>query len=100
MDVRFTPSARRQVLSAIEYVRARRPSAAGALLERMGRELRRLERFPDSGRTLPEFPELAFREVVVPPYRVFYRVKGDAVWVVAVWHDAQIADVPEEDAGP
>ena len=45
---------------------------------------------------LPEFPDLPFREVVIAPYRFFYRVKGEAVWVVAVWHGAQLPDEPSE----
>jgi hypothetical protein len=50
--------------------------------------LSRLADYPESGRVLPEFPDLAFREVIVAPYRFFYRVKEDAVWVVAAWHSA------------
>ena len=45
---------------------------------------------------LPEFPDLAFREVIVPPYRFFYRVRDDAVWVVAAWHSAQLPGEPED----
>ena len=52
-----------------------------------------LRKFPQSGRALPEFPDLPFREVIVTPYRFFYRVKGKNVWIVAVWHSAQL---PEE----
>jgi plasmid stabilization system protein ParE len=55
-----------------------------------------LERFPDSGRKLPEFPDLPHREVVVPPYRFFYRVHGRTVWVVAVWHGAREVQEPSE----
>ena len=44
---------------------------------------------------IPEFPELPYREVVVPPYRFFYRTEGKTVWIVAVWHGAQLADEPE-----
>ncbi|MEK6776027.1 MAG: type II toxin-antitoxin system RelE/ParE family toxin [bacterium] len=53
-----------------------------------------LRKFPHSGRALPEFPELPFREVIVAPYRFFYRVKEKTVWIVAVWHGAQLADEP------
>ena len=45
--------------------------------------LARLGDFPDSGRVVPEFPNLPFREVIVDPYRFFYRVKAGTVWVVA-----------------
>jgi toxin ParE1/3/4 len=59
--------------------------------------LLRLKRFPESGRFLPEFPDLPFREVIVQPYRFFCRVKGDAVWVVAVWHGAQLPHEPDKE---
>jgi plasmid stabilization system protein ParE len=42
----------------------------------------------------PEFPDLPFREVIVKPYRFFYRIKDKAVWIVAVWHGAQLPDQP------
>jgi len=56
--------------------------------------LRRLEKFPESGRVILEFPELPHRELIVAPYRFFYRVKGKTVWVVAVWHGAQLPGEP------
>ena len=94
MPVRFTPTARRQFLEALEYVRRDDPRAARRLRDRAERRLRRLERFPQSGRRLPEFPELPHREVVVPPYRFFYRAEGRNVWVVSVWHSAQRTERP------
>jgi plasmid stabilization system protein ParE len=96
VKVRFTPSARAQFLAALDYIRDDDPEAALAVRDRAGASLSRLARFPESGRVVPEFPDLAFREVVVPPYRFFYRVKDDIVWVVAVWHSAQIPDVPAD----
>jgi len=56
--------------------------------------LSRLNKFPGSGRPLPEFPELSFRDVIVNPYRFFYKVKDKNVWIVAVWHGAQLPDEP------
>jgi toxin ParE1/3/4 len=58
--------------------------------------LRRLEDFPESGRTIPEFPQLPYREVVLNPYRFFYRTSGDIVWIVAVWHGAQLPSPPAD----
>lgn len=94
MRIQFTPSARRQFLNALEYIRRDRPIAARRFLERAEKSLRRLTRFPKSGRPLPEFPDLPFREVIVTPYRFFYRVKHDTVWIVAVWHGAQLPREP------
>ena len=94
MRVRFTPSGRIQFLTALAYVHGDNPDAARKLRLRAEQVLRRLARFPKSGRLIPEFPELPYREVVVPPHRLFYRVEGKTVWVVAVWHEAQIPDEP------
>jgi plasmid stabilization system protein ParE len=92
--VRFTTGGRRQFLAAIRYIAEQDPVAARRFRVRAEKSLRRLERFPASGRRLPEFVELPHREVIVRPYRFFYRVRGNIVWVVAVWHGAQIPKRP------
>jgi len=95
-SVLFTPTAREQFLAALAYIAAADPAAAGRLRERAGESLSRLADNPESGRVLPEFPDLPFREVVVSPYRFFYRIKDDVVWVVAAWHSAQIPGDPDD----
>ena len=94
MKVQFTPSARSQFLSALSHIRRDKPSAAVNFRNRTEEILRRLENFPESGRIIPEFPELPYREVIISPYRFFYKAKGDTVWIVAVWHGARIPKAP------
>ena len=94
LRVRFTPSGRRQFLDAVAYILRDNPVAARRFRQRAERILRRLERFPESGRVLPEFPDLPYRETIVAPYRFFYRVADNTVWVVGVWHGAQIPERP------
>jgi toxin ParE1/3/4 len=94
VKVQFTPSARAQFLSALSYIRKDKPSAAVSFRNQSEKILRRLEDFPESGRTIPEFPELPYREVVISPYRFFYRIKNKYVWIVAVWHGAQLPKEP------
>ncbi|MBI2839877.1 MAG: type II toxin-antitoxin system RelE/ParE family toxin [Acidobacteria bacterium] len=72
------------------------PGLCRSLGDRAGKSLTRLHRWPESGRPLPEFPDLPYREVVIAPYRFFYRVAEDTVWIVAVWHGAQRPDPPAE----
>lgn len=98
MRIRFTPSARMQFLEALVYIRKDKPAAAVTFRKRAEQMLRRLEKFPQSGRLIPEFPELPHREVVIRPYRVFYRVEKKTIWIVAVWHGAQEVGEPFEDA--
>jgi toxin ParE1/3/4 len=94
VKVLFTPSARVQFLSTITYIRQDNPQAAVHFRDRVEKVLRRLEEFPESGRVLPEYPELPYREVVISPYRFFYRLKGETVWIVAVWQGAQLPKEP------
>ena len=96
MRIRFTPGARTQFLDAIAYIFRENPPAARAFRQKTEKTLSRLKKYPLSGKTLAEFPELPFREVLVPPYRFFYRIHENAMWIVAVWHGAQLPDVPEE----
>jgi toxin ParE1/3/4 len=94
LRVTFTPSARVQFLEVVAFIHRDNPTAANTFRQAAEHTLSRLEDFPESGRTLPEFPDLPFREVIVAPYRFFYRVKVDRVWIVAVWHGARIPDEP------
>ena len=96
MKVKFTPTARAQFLEAVAYIQADSPSAAVAFREKAESSLLRLRDFPESGRSLPEFPDLVFREVIVAPYRFFYRIKDETVWIVAVWHGAQLPEEPRD----
>ena len=94
MTLRFTATAKRQFLDGLAYIRRDKPSAARRFREKTEAALSRLAKFPDSGRRIPEFPDLAYREVVVRPYRFFYRLEGATVWIVAVWHSAQLPEEP------
>jgi toxin ParE1/3/4 len=99
LRILFTPSARSQFLSAMAYIRRENPAASSAFRKKAEKSLQRLIEFPESGRVLPEFPDLPFREVVIAPYRFFYRVKENTVWIVAVWHGAQLPKGPADDKG-
>jgi toxin ParE1/3/4 len=94
VKIKFTPSARAQFLEGLEFIRQDSPTAARQFKEKAEAALGRLAEFPESGRSIPEFPELPHREVIVRPYRFFYRIVGKTVWIVAVWHSAQLPAGP------
>jgi len=94
LRILFTPSARLQFLEALEYIQKDNPSSAVDFRKKAEKSLSRLVNFPESGRSIPEFPDLPFREVIAQPYRFFYKVKDDVVWIVAVWHGAQLPNKP------
>ena len=95
MKVHFTSAARAQFLAALTYIRQDDRQAALRFRQHAEAVLTRLNTYPESGRIVPEFPDLPYREVIIPPYRFFYRVKSEIVWIVAVWHGAQLPEEPE-----
>jgi len=97
--IRFTPPAQAQFLHAIDYIKSERPSAAQVFRDLAFKEISRLVEFPQSGRVIPEYPTLGFREILVRSYRFFYKEHDSVVWVVGVWHDAQLPAEPEEPSG-
>ena len=94
MRVRFTPQAERQYLEALKYIRARSPVGAESLQRRAEAVVALLSGQPYSGHAIPEFPDLPHREHPVSPYRFFYRVVGDTVWIAGVWHAHQVPAAP------
>jgi toxin ParE1/3/4 len=94
MIARFVPSAWASFEAAFDYLLDKNPTAAERFRDQVLRSLERLERFPHIGHYIPEFPDDPFREVIVGPYRFFYCVEGETIWIVGVWHGAQQAARP------
>ena len=84
--VRWTQRALDDLHGIHDFIARDSPRAAEAVIERILTATERLASFPESGRVVPEFPELGYREIIVSSYRVLYRVEGDTVWVAAVVH--------------
>lgn len=65
-----------------EYIAVSNPYAAKQLVENVFSKVQRLEQFPDSGRIPEEISTLNYREVVVNPCRIFYKVDNDSVYIL------------------
>ncbi|HUH66802.1 MAG TPA: type II toxin-antitoxin system RelE/ParE family toxin [Syntrophales bacterium] len=96
MRILFTPSGRSNFLAAMTFIDGEDASAAASFRKKSEKTLLRLKRFPGSGTPLPEFPDLPFREVTIPPCRFIFRVKQKTVWIVAVWRGARLPKKPAE----
>ena len=67
-----------------DYIALDNPAAACRLVQQVFASIERLERFPHSGKRPAELPRSPYREVVVAPCRVFYRVENDTVFLLHV----------------
>lgn len=70
-----------------EYIALSNPIAAADLVRNLVANVERLEQFPKSGKIPLEIPEFNYREVVVSPCRVFYRLENKSVYIVHVCRD-------------
>ena len=67
-----------------EYIALDDHLAASRYVQRVFDRVERLEAHPQSGKRPPELKRTTYREVVVPPCRIFYRVEAEAVFILYV----------------
>jgi len=67
-----------------EYIAVSNPNAAKQLVENVFSKVQTLEPLPDSGKVPEEISNLNYREVVVNPCRVFYKVDNASVYILHV----------------
>lgn len=72
-----------------ESIARSRPSAVRLWLDEIDGAVERLERYPLSGRVLPEFPRMPVREVIHGGFRIVYLPEPDRIVIVTVKHSRQ-----------
>ncbi len=83
-----------------EYISLENPRAASTLVRRVFSTVERLIRHPKSGRIPEELEGARYREVLVGPCRVFYRVVEDRVFILYVMRsERQLRNFILEDRG-
>jgi toxin ParE1/3/4 len=94
----WSPLAIERAYEAAATIAADKPGAALSWLDGLFDATDRLERFPESGRIVPEIGLSEYREIVYRrSYRVIYRVEGSTVAILTVRNFAQLLDTAELD---
>ena len=83
-QIKWTEPALNDLNEIAEYIALDKPSAAKKLVNDVFKSIERLKDFPESGKKPSELPETNYREVIVGPCRVFYRVEGKMVLILYV----------------
>ena len=89
MKVEWTRLAEESAVAAAAFIGRDKPGAAGNWLDRVHSAAGELRGFPNRGRIVPELGKPDYREIVVRPYRIVYRVFPQRVVIVAVRHSRQ-----------
>jgi toxin ParE1/3/4 len=88
--ITWSPLALERVGDIAEWIARNSAPAAERWVEEVFASVRHLERFPQSGRAVPELSRIDIREVLHGPYRVIYRIEPDQVAVLTVRHGRRL----------
>ena len=80
-----------QDLDAVaDYIALDNPAAARQLVQQVFASVRMLRKFPRMGSVPAELRGLSYRQLIVPPCRVFYRAEKKVIYIVHVLRGEQL----------
>ncbi len=85
----WSPEAQRDIEGIRAYIAEDSARYADWVVRRIMATAERLAAFPESGRVVPERNDPMIREVIVDPYRVVYRFRGEAVEIITVFRGSR-----------
>ena len=80
----WTEAALLDIEEIAEYIALDKPSAASLLVKNIFNTTDRLKQFPESGRKPPELKKSRYREIIVDPCRIFYRIEKETIYILYV----------------
>lgn len=83
-QIKWTEPALIDLDQIAEYIALDKPSAARNLVKEVFQFTKKLKQFPESGSKPPELADTDYRELVVGPCRVFYRIDKNTVYILYV----------------
>lgn len=89
MPVEWSDLARDDLDELVRYISRDSAFYARRFGQKVVLATRRLGKFPESGRMIPEAEDPALREIIVQGYRVMYRLESNRVLILAVMHGSQ-----------
>ena len=88
-QVRWSPRAASDLEEICEYIARDSEHYASLFAARVVATVRRIQRFPESGRIVPEYQDPTLREALLGNYRIVYRLTPEAVEIAAICHGAR-----------
>jgi toxin ParE1/3/4 len=95
MKIVWSPLSLEKVNEIAEYIAQDNLEAARVWLIEIFEVVSRLEKFPQSGRIVPEVKRSDIREIIHGNYRVIYRCDKNQIVILTVRHSRQILPIEE-----
>ncbi|HWD91709.1 MAG TPA: type II toxin-antitoxin system RelE/ParE family toxin [Verrucomicrobiae bacterium] len=90
-QVIIAPSARTDLADIVRYITQHNSDAAARLGFELITRAENLAKFPELGRSVPEFRQPDLREIICRSYRIIYRLnrENQKIQIVRFWHGAR-----------
>ena len=88
-EIVWTQPALNELDEIAEYIAVSNLVAAKKLVQTVFSKIERLEEPPESGKVPLEIPTFNYRELVIKPCRVFYKIDGNKVFILHVMRQEQ-----------
>jgi toxin ParE1/3/4 len=86
----WTEPALQELDEIADYISLDNTEAAKKLVLEAFKRVDHLTHHPESGKLVEEFEESAYREIVLPPCRIFYRLADKTVYIIHVIREEQL----------
>jgi len=86
-EVEWSKISEKDLVAIIEYIADDNPSRAYEVFQEVKRKASTLRSLPERGRIVPELQDQGitqYRELVIPPWRIIYRISERKVYVLSV----------------
>jgi toxin ParE1/3/4 len=97
-EIKWTEPALGRLRDIADYIARDNADAANRLVGRIFEAVELLKKFPEFGRRVPEMKGSGYREVIVSPCRIIYRIENEIIAVIFVMRGEQQLE-PDEVKG-
>ena len=94
--VKITASAQIDFTSIWDYISQNNPSNARTFISEIENKIYALAIFPERNPIIPEgefFHIEEYRHLIYKDYRIVYRVRGDNVFILRIFHGSKLLDI-------
>ncbi|MCH8557383.1 MAG: type II toxin-antitoxin system RelE/ParE family toxin [Balneolia bacterium] len=88
----WTEPALQELDEIADYISLDNPDAARNLVQKAFERVAHLASHPESGKPVEELEVSVYREIVLPPCRIFYRLADDKVYIIYVTREERLFD--------
>jgi addiction module RelE/StbE family toxin len=90
--VKWTSNAKEDLLNIVDYIKKDSLSVARKVYGKIKEKAQSINFFPLRGRVVPELQKegiTIYRELIVEPWRIMYKIENDTVYVMAIFDSRQ-----------